>query len=361
MADVNIDGLPDLVIANEGSNDVSILYGQGSGANWTMTYGPRLQTGGIGPVSTVVTNLNGANQSAGHPGHQQRVQRRRPHPRHGQGLFNEPDPTAVRPRVRVPGQIVAVNTANGTGFVVLNSGSSTLTELSGFNGTSFTTTRTINAGGLNPVAVVAVNLDIPGLTFGLTDLIIADANTDDVFNPATGDDTGNLALLVGDDTGFTDAETFTDPEMPNPSAVALSAVNGDSVFYATTEGVEHAFRFEITSPVAQQTPVEGSPGALAPVLTPGAASETSLAASIETQVNPDQLFIPATELPPVQATNGSEASGSSPAEARRWARSTCWPSPRAARASAPIPGSASSKAGSRSRCRSSSPSRAPAR
>ena len=97
--------------------------------------------------------------------------------------------------------------------------------------------------------------------------------------------------------------------MPNPSAVALSAVNGDSVFYATTEGVEHAFRFEIGTSITQQTPLEGSPSSLVPVLTPEAVAETSLslAPSVEAQVNPDQLFIAVAELPAAPVPNGPEA------------------------------------------------------
>ncbi len=172
-----------------------------------------------------------------------------------------------------PGPIVAVTTAAGPGFVVLNSGSSTLTELSGFNGTTFSSVRTLNAGGFNPVAVVTVSLDIPGVTFGLTDLIVADADTDEDVNPATGEDTGNLTLLVGDDTGFADDQTFTDPGIPNPSDVALSAVD-DGVFYATTDGVEQAFRFQIDvtppAPVSTIQPVAGgSPVAFAPAVVPG--------------------------------------------------------------------------------------------
>ena len=286
---------PDLVIANEGSNDVSILYGSGTGSNWTMTYGPRLQTGGIGPVSTVVTFLNGPNNPPDILASNSVSNDVGLIPGVGQGFFNDTNPTLFTTGSR-PGQIVAVTTATGPGFVVLNTGSSTLTELSGFNGTQFTTVRTINAGGLNPVAVVAVNLDIPGVTAGLTDLIVADANTDDQFNPATGADTGNLALLVGDDTGFDDAETFTDPGMPNPSAVALSAVDGNDVFYATTDGVEHAFRFQINlgaetpggstpPPVSTLQPVEGaSPVAFAPAVVPGnyieIVSDQSAAATI---------------------------------------------------------------------------------
>src|SRR5262249_25536326 len=49
-----IDPTPDLVVANEGSNDVTILYGEGQGNTWTLEPGPRLDAHGSGPVSTAV-------------------------------------------------------------------------------------------------------------------------------------------------------------------------------------------------------------------------------------------------------------------------------------------------------------------
>src|SRR5262249_8785433 len=60
-----IDPTPDLVVANEGSNDVTVLLGQGQGAHWTLTNGPRLRlfdplsgVTGIGPVATTVHDVN---------------------------------------------------------------------------------------------------------------------------------------------------------------------------------------------------------------------------------------------------------------------------------------------------------------
>src|SRR5207248_8562770 len=55
---LNGDELPDLVVANEGSNDVTLLLGQGSGPGWTLTPGPRLRAG-TGPVSTTVHDVTG--------------------------------------------------------------------------------------------------------------------------------------------------------------------------------------------------------------------------------------------------------------------------------------------------------------
>src|SRR5208337_3633166 len=62
VADVNADGRPDLVIADQGSNDVSILINVKVGNGFTFAPGPRLKVGN-GPVKTVVTNGLGNGQS----------------------------------------------------------------------------------------------------------------------------------------------------------------------------------------------------------------------------------------------------------------------------------------------------------
>src|SRR5215831_1046857 len=58
VADLNGDGRPDLVIANKGSNDVSILINVKVGDSFTFVPGPRLQAG-EGPVMTVVKDVLG--------------------------------------------------------------------------------------------------------------------------------------------------------------------------------------------------------------------------------------------------------------------------------------------------------------
>ena len=60
MADINGDGIPDLLIANQGSNDVSVLFGSYDAAgDWVGTPGPRLKSGGDGPIAVTVRDLNG--------------------------------------------------------------------------------------------------------------------------------------------------------------------------------------------------------------------------------------------------------------------------------------------------------------
>src|SRR5262249_28762368 len=55
VADLN--GQPDLLVANAGSNDVSVLLGQGTGASWTLVPGPRIKTQGRGPDALALGKL----------------------------------------------------------------------------------------------------------------------------------------------------------------------------------------------------------------------------------------------------------------------------------------------------------------
>ena len=59
VADINNDFIPDLLVANQGSNDISILFGSyGSNGEWLGMAGPRLQSGGAGPIGVAVRDLN---------------------------------------------------------------------------------------------------------------------------------------------------------------------------------------------------------------------------------------------------------------------------------------------------------------
>jgi hypothetical protein len=65
ITDVNGDGVPDMLVANQGSNDVSILLGSYDGAGqWVGTPGPRLKSGGNGPIA--VNLVNDVNSPGGH-------------------------------------------------------------------------------------------------------------------------------------------------------------------------------------------------------------------------------------------------------------------------------------------------------
>ena len=50
VADINGDGIPDMLIADQGSNDVSVIFGSyNANGDWVGIPGPRLKSGGDGP------------------------------------------------------------------------------------------------------------------------------------------------------------------------------------------------------------------------------------------------------------------------------------------------------------------------
>jgi hypothetical protein len=60
VADLNGDQVPDLLVSDRGSNDVAFLFGGLTAQGvWTATPGPRLKTGGIGPIGTTLRDVNG--------------------------------------------------------------------------------------------------------------------------------------------------------------------------------------------------------------------------------------------------------------------------------------------------------------
>jgi WD40 repeat protein len=63
VADLNGDGVPDLAVANNGSDDVSVLIGgiDPSTGTWTATPYQRLNSHGSGPISVAVRNTGGSN------------------------------------------------------------------------------------------------------------------------------------------------------------------------------------------------------------------------------------------------------------------------------------------------------------
>ena len=55
VADINGDGIPDMLIANQGSNDVSVMFGSyDANGDWVGIPGPRLKSGGDGPIAVIV-------------------------------------------------------------------------------------------------------------------------------------------------------------------------------------------------------------------------------------------------------------------------------------------------------------------
>jgi FG-GAP-like repeat len=218
----NPDALPDLVVADKGSNQVSILLNQSQkGGAISFSLGPRLNSGGSGPVSTVVGNFTGgafpdmlvtnsqSNDVMLLPGV-------------GQGFFNDTHPTPFA--VGANPVTSFVGDFNGqTDLVTVNAGSNDLTLISGFNGPN-PTTSSIASGGVDPDTAFAFSDGT-----GFEDVVVGNA----------GD--GALSLFEGGMDGLDLMSTASEPNLPDPTALAFSALTGGQVqFYAATAGRESA-------------------------------------------------------------------------------------------------------------------------
>ena len=214
--------LPDLVVADEGSNQVSILLNQSQkGGAIAFSAGPRLDSGGLGPASTVVGNFTGgkfpdllvtnsqSNDVTLLPGV-------------GQGFFNDTDPRTYSVGTD-PGPTFVGNFNGQTDLVTVNAGSNNLTLISAFSGPDPVSTS-VTSAGLDPATAFEFSSDT-----GFDDLVVGNG----------GD--GVLALFEGSSEGLTLSSSETVSDLPSPTSLAFASLSGGQVqFYAATEGQEAA-------------------------------------------------------------------------------------------------------------------------
>ena len=219
VADVNGDGLPDLLVANKGSDTLSLLLGQSTGAGWALTPAADLPVG-AGPVSTIVRDFS-------HDGHQDiLVANSRSNNVYllkgtGGGNFNVTAPTVV-PVGSDPVQMLVGRFGPGLDpeVMTINKVSNDFTMISNIESQG-RYTQTIPAGGLAPDAALAVDLN----GTGVLDLVVANSGS------------GSFSLFKGGPSGLELASTFYDPNLPSPTALAPVAAGGGQVeFFASTAG-----------------------------------------------------------------------------------------------------------------------------
>ncbi len=229
----NLNGRPDLIVADKGSNDVTILLNQATaGGGFTLVPGPRLNLKtatqqGVGPVATAIipstsgaasslaVSLSGSNQVWVIPSV-------------GGGFFNDQKPTIFDVGTS-PGPIFVGTFDGHPDLVTVNAGSNDLTVISDFASPDFTT-QTISSGGLDPVTAFAFNSG-----GGFESLVVGN----------NGD--GVLALLQGGADGLTLTSTLRASDVPSPTALAFSALTGGQVeFFAATAGREDAISIEMS-------------------------------------------------------------------------------------------------------------------
>jgi hypothetical protein len=262
VADLNGDGIPDLVVTNKGSNDISILLGQGqrdpvTGAilNWTLTPGPRLRAG-LAPTSTVVQDVFGNGKPDILVSNSQSNDVYLLHGL-GNGFFQDATPLVI-PVGTDPVQILPVMTARGPGVATINAESNSVTFLSDLAATPVRVD--VTSGGENPTVGVAG--DFTG--DGLSDLIVANSGN------------GMAELLLSQPDG-----SFLERTKPtgflDPTGLALpTLVDGGVEVFLAGDGQDGSvlpllFGLSALAPVPLPPPTPG----LAPVLLP--LQETTLA------------------------------------------------------------------------------------
>jgi hypothetical protein len=221
VADLTGNGRLDLIVADRGSNEVSILLNEKVGNSFTFVPGPRLQVG-IGPVATVVADLygngipdlvvadSGANNVMVLPGI-------------GNGFFNDQNPTVYSVGTD-PSSLFVGNFTGGLGqdIATVNSGSNTVSLVSNL-GSAAPVTQSVLSGGTDPAAAFVV----PGT--GAASLVVANSGN------------GSISLFEGGENGLSLNSVLSTSGLPNPSALALASFNSSGVeFWATNDGEQSA-------------------------------------------------------------------------------------------------------------------------
>jgi uncharacterized repeat protein (TIGR01451 family) len=246
VKDANGAGVPDLLVADQGSNDVATLFGSIVNGQWAGTPGPRLKTGGTGPVA-----VNVVSDPHSPDGHDLVVTNGQSGtmtvlPGIGQGFFNDQSPQtlAIPGLDNTPIRAVSFAPDSGQGVAVIDDGR----------------------------RVVGINLNDPAAGAGVLFTSPADQPVLAVQDQGNGslaiaEEGGTVAILEQGAGGLVE-QTLT-PLTGIPSDPSALAVLGDEVL-VTNAGEDQVFVYE---PPA--TFVPGESGTLPPQVPGAPVSETA--------------------------------------------------------------------------------------
>ena len=221
IADLTGSGVPDLVVANEGSDDLSIFVGAGGGAAWELETGPRLSVG-FPAISTTVGDLNGdaiPDLIAVARDSESAVILRGV----GRGFFDDSSPIVLATG-KSPIRAFAGKFDSGPGMdvVFLDSGSDDLTYYSDVLSTA-SLPQFISSGGHGPVAGV---------------MAPADDGYDSLFIAQSGD--SRISVFKGGPDGLKLRESLLLDQSLRPTDIALtSKAPGSFQLYVSGARADH--------------------------------------------------------------------------------------------------------------------------
>ena len=213
VGDVNGDGIPDLVVGNYNSQNVSILLGNGAGG-FTLFGSPINTNGGAGPYSIVLADVNGDGKLdilvGNYSNNNVSVLLG-----NGNGTFQTP---IVVNTGGATSADIAVGDLNGDGKPDLvvgtsnaNSGTTNVSVLLGNGNGTFGAPTLVNTGGTNSFGVALADLNGDGKL----DIVSANSGSN------------NVSVLLGNGAGGFAAPILVPTGGTTPRSVAIGDANGD--------------------------------------------------------------------------------------------------------------------------------------
>ena len=211
--------LPDLLIADKGSNSVSVLMNESQGSNINFVAGPRLNVG-LGPDALLLGDFfgNGGLELAVSNSGSNNVMLL---PSLGGGFFNDQAPMTIQ-LSETPGPLIFgdFGVQAGRELVTLDPGTSEVTVISGLS-TGTPLLQNFYSGGTDPVAAITVEG-----SNGFDDLVVAN----------NGD--GQVALLAGGLGGLTVESVQS---VLSPTGLVLASFQNNTLeVFASAVGSESA-------------------------------------------------------------------------------------------------------------------------